>query len=221
MASCGIGTLVYCVVAAAQADPALRSHTTDSAASERASELAWPPRLLIPVEGVAARDLRDTFAERRGRNQRLHEAIDILAPTGTRVFAVDDGRVARLFSSNRGGTTVYQFDRTERLVYYYAHLDRYAPGLTEGQQVRRGSLIGYVGATGNSRLDAPHLHFAIFRLGPQKQWWQGEPINPFPYLGGHAPVRLSCARRSALSRRLSPRRVLNLSVNITVASASQ
>ena len=185
MAPCGIVTLVYFAVAAAQADPALRSHTTDSAELEGASELAWPPRLLIPVEGIAAGDLRDTFAERRGRNQHSHEAIDILAPTSTRVFAVDDGRIAKLFFSIPGGITIYQFDRTEKLVYYYAHLDRYAPGLTEGQQVRRGSLIGYVGATGNARSDAPHLHFAIFRLGPQKQWWQGEPINPFPYLGGH------------------------------------
>jgi len=185
MAPCGIGTLVYLAVAAAHADPALRSRTADSAAPERAGELAWPPRLLIPVEGIAASDLRDAFAEPRGRNQRSHEAIDILAPTGTRVFAVDDGRIAKLFSSIPGGITVYQFDRTEKLVYYYAHLDRYDPGLMEGQQVRRGSVIGYVGATGNARSDAAHLHFAIFRLGPQKQWWRGEPINPFPSLGGH------------------------------------
>lgn len=188
MAPCGIGALMYFALAAAQAEPALRSHAADSAASpfaQRASELAWPPALLIPVEGVAASDLRDTFAERRGHNLRGHEAIDIMAPTNTPVLAADDGRIAKLFLSNRGGITVYQFDRTEKLVYYYAHLDRYAPGLAEGQQVRRGSVIGYVGVTGNARSGAPHLHFAIFRLGPQKHWWQGEPINPFPYLGGH------------------------------------
>ncbi|MDB5872237.1 MAG: peptidase [Ramlibacter sp.] len=149
-----------------------------------ASALAQPASLLIPVEGVAASQLRDSFAEKRGGNLRGHEAIDIPAPLGTPVRAVDDGRVAKLFLSKPGGITIYQFDRDEKLGYYYAHLDRYAPGLTQGQQLRRGDVIGYVGATGNASPAAPHLHFAIFRLGPEKQWWKGEAINPFTYLGG-------------------------------------
>lgn len=147
---------------------------------------AAPPTLLIPVDGVTARDLRDTFTERRGSDQRAHEAIDIHAPLGTAVRAADDGRIVKLFLSRQGGITVYQFAPGENLAYYYAHLDRYAPGLAEGQQVLRGSVIGYVGASGNARFDAPHLHFAIFRLGPERQWWKGEPINPFPYLGGES-----------------------------------
>lgn len=148
---------------------------------------ALPPALLVPVQGVQAIDLRDTFNEGRDSGQRGHEAIDILAPRGTPVLAADDGRIVKLFLSKPGGITIYQFDPSGRLAYYYAHLDRYAAGLAEGQTVRRGSVIGYVGYSGNARPEAPHLHFAIFRLGPEKQWWQGEPINPFGYLGGRQP----------------------------------
>jgi murein DD-endopeptidase MepM/ murein hydrolase activator NlpD len=161
------------------------SPATSPAAS--ASAPAGPPALLLPVQGLAAADLRDTFADGRDGNQRGHEAIDIMAPTGTPVLAVDDGRIVKLFLSKPGGVTLYQFDPTGQFAYYYAHLDRYADGLAEGQTVRRGAVIGYVGATGNARVDAPHLHFAIFRLGPEKQWWKGEPINPFAFLGGRAP----------------------------------
>ena len=138
------------------------------------------PSLLVPVAGVAVRDLRDTYEEARGTHG--HEAIDIHAPTGTPVLAADDGRIAKLFLSKPGGITIYQFDRGETLAYYYAHLDRYAPGLAEGQVVQRGSVIGYVGSTGNARPDAPHLHFAVFRLGPEKRWWQGQPVNPYALL---------------------------------------
>ena len=111
----------------------------------------------------------------------------MLEPRGTPVMAVEDGRILKLFLSKPGGITVYQFDPTGQFAYYYAHLDRYADGLTEGQTVRRGSVIGYVGSTGNASRQAPHLHFAIFRLGPEKQWWKGEPINPFRSLGGKQP----------------------------------
>ena len=148
---------------------------------------AEPPALLLPVPGITASALRDTFGDGRDTGQRGHEAIDILAPAGTPVLAVDDGRIAKLFLSRPGGITIYQFDSSGRFAYYYAHLERYADGLTEGQTVRRGSVIGYVGATGNARVDAPHLHFAIFRLGPEMQWWKGEPVNPFSYLGGKPP----------------------------------
>jgi len=149
--------------------------------------LAEPPTLLLPVQGITPSELRDTFSDGREGGQRGHEAIDIPAPTGTPVLAADDGRIVKLFLSKPGGITVYQFDPSGRLAYYYAHLERYADGLAEGQAVRRGSVIGYVGATGNANTDAPHLHFAIFRLGPEKQWWKGEPVNPFPYLGGRQP----------------------------------
>jgi len=138
--------------------------------------------LLFPVTGVETRRLTDTFAETRGGN-RPHEALDVIAPRGSNVVAVDDGHIAKLFASNRGGLTIYQFDPTQTFCYYYAHLDRYAPGLSEGQSVRRGDKIGEVGSTGNARSDAPHLHFTIFRLGPERRWWEGTPINPFTLWG--------------------------------------
>ncbi len=139
--------------------------------------------LLIPVSGTLSRQLSDTFTQSRGEG-RLHDAIDIMAPRGTPVVAVADGRVAKLFNSKPGGLTIYQFDVEEKLAYYYAHLDSYAPTLVDGQQVRRGDVIGYVGSTGNAVPDGPHLHFAIFVLGPDKKWWQGTAINPYPLLGG-------------------------------------
>ena len=136
--------------------------------------------LVIPVQGIEADDLRDTYADARG--SRVHEAIDIIAPRDTPVLAVDAGRIQKLFTSKAGGLTVYQFDADGRLCYYYAHLDRYADGLREGQTVRAGDVIGYVGSTGNASPDAPHLHFAIFRLTPERLWWKGDPINPYPVL---------------------------------------
>jgi len=142
---------------------------------------ALPAGLIIPVLGIKASALSDTFGDRRGAD-RGHEAIDIMAPRGTPVVAADHGRVVKLFSSVAGGLTLYQFDPSETFAYYYAHLDRYAEGLREGQSLKRGELIGYVGSSGNANPAAPHLHFAIFLLGPEKRWWQGAPLNPYPLL---------------------------------------
>ena len=136
--------------------------------------------LRIPIDDVAPAALQQSFDQPRGSGR--HEAIDILAPRHTPVRAVDDGVVAKLFTSARGGITVYQFDPTGRFCYYYAHLDRYAEGLQEQQRLRRGDLVGYVGTTGNAPPDTPHLHFAIFRLTDAGRWWEGAPIDPFPVL---------------------------------------
>ena len=138
-------------------------------------------KLLVPVEGVKAAQLSDNFDQPRG-TERHHEALDIMATTGTKVIAVADGKVVKLFTSKPGGLTVYQFDPSEKYAYYYAHLDRYADGLKEGAPIKRGDLIGYVGATGNANPAAPHLHFAVVELTPEKQWWKGTPINPFPLM---------------------------------------
>ncbi len=143
---------------------------------------AEPPSLLIPVAGVPAITLYDTFNQSRG-GERRHEAIDIMAPLGTEVLAASDGRVAKLFTSVRGGLTIYQFDPSETYAYYYAHLDAYAPGLAEGQMLSRGQVIGTVGSSGNAGAAGPHLHFAVFLLGPERHWWQGVAINPYPLLG--------------------------------------
>ena len=136
--------------------------------------------LMLPVVGARMIDLRDSFDETRG--SRRHEAIDILAPRGTAVIAVDEGRVAKLFRSKEGGNTVYQFDRDETHAFYYAHLDRYAEGLIEGTYLRRGDPVGSVGTTGNAPPGTPHLHFAIYELGPEKHWWSGKAIDPYPLL---------------------------------------
>jgi len=136
--------------------------------------------LLVPVEGVQPEQLVRSFAQ--SRSGRQHEAIDILAPRNTPVLAIEGGKVARLFFSKAGGITVYQFDPTEQYCYYYAHLERYADGLVEGQELRKGQVIGYVGTTGNAPKDTPHLHFAVFRLTEAKRWWEGTPIDPYDVL---------------------------------------
>ena len=137
-----------------------------------------PRDLAIPVQGLGPRDIKDNFAELRGT--RPHEAIDMLAPRGTPVVAVAEGTVKKLFTSDRGGLTVYEFDPEQLYCYYYAHLDRYAEGLVEGKHLSKGDLVGYVGTSGNAPANTPHLHFTIFRLGPEKHWWEGTPINPYP-----------------------------------------
>lgn len=134
--------------------------------------------------------LQDTFGD--GRTQGAHEALDIATSMRTPVLAVDDGVVAKLFTSQRGGLTVYQFDAGSRYAYYYAHLDGYAPGLTEGQPLRRCQLVGYVGVTGNSPTSAPHLHLAIFKLEREPRWWRGAPVNPYTVLRDARP----CPARS-------------------------
>jgi murein DD-endopeptidase MepM/ murein hydrolase activator NlpD len=137
--------------------------------------------LLIPVEGYASAALRSSFDEPRGGN-RVHEAMDLLAPRHTAVLAVEDGTVARLFTSKAGGLTIYQFDPSTSFVYYYAHLERYAPGLRDGAALRRGQVIGYVGTSGNAPENTPHLHFAIYRLTEPKRWWEGAPVDPYEVL---------------------------------------
>jgi murein DD-endopeptidase MepM/ murein hydrolase activator NlpD len=139
-------------------------------------------KLLIPVEGIKLAQLSDNFDQPRGK-ERHHEALDIMAPKGSKVIAAGDGKVVKLFNSKPGGLTVYQFDPTEKYAYYYAHLDRYADGVKEGSVLKRGDLVGYVGVTGNSAKDAPHLHFAVVELTPKKEWWKGTSVNPYPMMG--------------------------------------
>ena len=164
--------------------PAVRT-----AGDSQGAQLLAQRALEVPVAGILPASLRDNYEQSRG--SRRHEAIDILAPTGTPVVAVDDGRIAKLFTSKPGGLTVYQFDPQARLSYYYAHLQRYAPGVREGMDVKRGDLIGYVGSTGNADPGTPHLHFAVFRLGSPPKWWQGEAINPYPALSRAAPAQVA------------------------------
>jgi murein DD-endopeptidase MepM/ murein hydrolase activator NlpD len=138
---------------------------------------------LIPVAGVRPEQLHDTFQDSRAQG-RAHDAIDIAAPRGTPVLAVADGSVVKLFKSERGGTTLYQLATDNKTIYYYAHLDAYADGVTEGRTVRRGETIAYVGDTGNAGAGNYHLHFSILIVSDPKRYWDGTNINPYPLLRG-------------------------------------
>ena len=138
-------------------------------------------RLVVPVAGVGPDQLADTFDDARSEG-RVHDAIDIPAPCGTPVIAAASGTVEKLFESRNGGRTIYIRRPSNRWIDYYAHLDRYAPGLAEGQKVRRGQMIGTVGATGDASAEAPHLHFAVNSMAPGENWWQGRAVNPYPLL---------------------------------------
>ena len=135
--------------------------------------------LRLPLDGVALKSMEGQFRQTRDGGRRGHEAIDLLAPRHTPIRAVEDGTIAKLFVSKAGGTTVYQFDESGRVCYYYAHLERYADDLKEGQDVDAGDVIGYVGTSGNAPKNTPHLHFAIFELTAERQWWKGKPLDPF------------------------------------------
>ncbi len=135
-------------------------------------------KLRLPIEGIEVESFKDGFAE--ARTGHPHEAVDMLAPRNTPVHAVEDGTVAKLFVSKAGGNTIYEFDETNQFAYYYAHLERYAIGLREGDSIKKGQVIGYVGTSGNAPKNTPHLHFAVFELGPERQWWKGKAIDPYP-----------------------------------------
>jgi peptidoglycan LD-endopeptidase LytH len=143
------------------------------------AELLAARQLAVPVRGVARSALKDTFWEGRGKG-RSHRAIDIMAPYGTPVLAADAGRIEKITQNRAGGLTLYQVDASGRFVYYYAHLADYVEGLREGQLVKRGDVIGYVGSSGNAT--TPHLHFQAMLLADGKRWWGGEPVNPYAAL---------------------------------------
>lgn len=139
--------------------------------------------LAVPVLNVRPSDLTDTFMDERAGGDRMHEAIDIMAPEGTSVVAAAPGTIEKLFVSDAGGNTIYVRSTDKRTIYYYAHLSEYAEGLKEGQRVRRGQRIGTVGSSGNASPEAPHLHFAIMRTTPDADWWEpSNAVNPFPLL---------------------------------------
>ena len=144
-----------------------------------------PSGLAIPVAGVRREQLVDTYTQARAGGARSHDAIDIMAPTGTPVVAAAPGKVEKLFfSQGGGGITAYVRSDDGRWSYYYAHLNNYAPDLREGQRIERGAAVGTVGATGNANPAGPHLHFAINRMNPGEKWYQGTAINPYPLLAG-------------------------------------
>ena len=136
--------------------------------------------LRLPIDGMNLESIRGSFYEPRGSHR--HEAVDILAARSTPIHAVQSGTIAKLFMSKQGGITIYQFDPSGRLCYYYAHLQRYADNLREGDAVSQGQVLGYVGTSGNAPPNTPHLHFAVFEVGDDRSWWKGTAIDPYPLL---------------------------------------
>ncbi|QIG81927.1 M23 family metallopeptidase [Sphingosinithalassobacter tenebrarum] len=141
------------------------------------------PVLMMPVSGVAAADLYDSWGDPRGGGERTHTGIDIMAPGGTLVVAAASGTIEKLYrSEGGGGITLYQRSDDGKWSFYYAHLGGYAPGITEGMHVEAGDSIAYVGDTGNAAPGNHHLHFAVSAMQSDEGWWQGTPINPYPLL---------------------------------------
>jgi murein DD-endopeptidase MepM/ murein hydrolase activator NlpD len=165
--------------------PASGASTVQGSAERAATESASIApdtmlHLMMPISGVAPSSLTESFHDMRDGHE--HEAVDIPAARNTPVKAVCDGSVAKLFTSKEGGLTVYEFDPTGKYVFYYAHLDHYPAGEKEGEPIHAGDVIGYVGTTGDAPPDTPHLHFAVFRLGPDHKWWKGTALDPVPML---------------------------------------
>ncbi len=157
--------------------------------------------LMVPVDGVAPVRVPDTYWQGRDGGARTHQALDIFASRGTPVLAADSGTVLRLAKNTLGGITIYATDPERRFVFYYAHLDRYAPGLAEGKMVAQGEVIGYVGTTGNAPKNTPHLHFQVMRFVDARQWWNGPPFDPRPYLAQPGSRRRADRTVSALPGR--------------------
>lgn len=167
--------------AAPESEPGLSNETSLPAPQTAAPSFVGELSLIVPVAGVRPDQLLDTFSDARSEG-RSHDAIDIPAAAGTPVLAAADGEIARLFQSERGGMTIYQLNSDRKLIFYYAHLQRYADGLVVGKAVRRGELIAYVGDTGNAGTGNFHLHFSIMVIADPKRYWEGTNINPYPLM---------------------------------------
>ncbi len=173
--------------------PRVRAHAMRKPLPRAAARHAPAADLVIPVEGLTRASLVDSFGAARGEG-RSHQGIDLMAEAGRPVLAAADGVIAKFHDSERGGVAIYQFDARGRLVFYYAHLEARAEGLEEGQEVRQGDVIGYVGMTGNAPV--PHLHFEVQQRKDGRRWWRGQPVNPYPLLaGGEAPVVAAVSER--------------------------
>ncbi len=164
------------------AAPVPRQAEAQPAPAKAAIEIG-PSGLAIPVAGIKAEALANTYKQARSGG-RVHNAIDIMAPHGTPVVAAAPGVVEKLFFSQGGGITVYVRSPDKQWMFYYAHLDAYAPGLEEGQPVKQGDVLGTVGSTGNASPSGPHLHFAVNRMAAGEDWHEGSPVNPYPLLAG-------------------------------------
>lgn len=168
-------------LAAAERAPA----RADASKSIDTAEHVARETLIVPVRNIAVRDLSNNWGAARSEG-RVHQGIDIMAPHGAPVVAAADGEIVRFWNSELGGVSIYQADANGDLVFYYAHLSARADGIKEGDSVRQGQVIGYVGETGNAT--TPHLHFEMSRVADPDRWWRGQEMNPYPHLvSGQAP----------------------------------
>lgn len=183
LALAGLASMIR-VVPGEPAAPVARPVAQSEASASPAG--SWThPLLTVPVQGVARTQIVDTWGQSRANGARAHQATDIIAPGGTPVIAAAPGMVEKLFySQGGGGITLYVRSPDRQWSYYYAHLQRYAPGVVEGMQVRAGDLLGFVGDTGNAGAGNYHLHFALSHMQPSDSWWKGQPVNPYPLLAG-------------------------------------
>jgi peptidoglycan LD-endopeptidase LytH len=176
----------------AEPQPMLAGAPTAPAAAANAAALSDADylrlrKLVVPVAGADMSRVPDTFLDARDGGDRVHRAIDILAPRGTPILSADDGKILRMANNTLGGITMYTVDPLNRIVYYYAHMDRYNDAMSPGRSIVRGDTLGFVGTTGNAPKDTPHLHFQIMRWPADGKYWNGEPIDPFDFLGGVRP----------------------------------
>lgn len=189
--------LLCCVFTLAQAKQECRPAPEPQTSAEYAQWEEWPgywekigelmgqlppdpdPFLLMPVQGVEARYIANTYMALRGGGRR-HEGQDIFARRGTPVYSATEGYVLRIDYGPLGGLQLYVLGAGGRR-YYYAHLDRLAPNLKEGQKLTTRTLLGYVGNSGIAASNTPtHLHFGVYvgsRLGCDYR-----PLNPLPLL---------------------------------------
>ncbi len=151
-------------------------------------------QIIVPVAGADMARVEDSFNEPRD-GDRVHRAIDILAPRGTPILAADDGRIMRMTTSTLGGISMYTVDPEQRIVYYYAHMDHYNEAMAPGKTIAKGDTLGFVGTTGNAPKNTPHLHFQVMRWPADGKYWNGEPIDPFNFLGGHTQSTIATPRR--------------------------
>ncbi len=140
--------------------------------------------LAVPISGIGRGQIRDSWGDPRDNGLREHHGTDVMAPANTAVLAAAPGTVEKLWSSAAGGTTVYVRAPARNWTYYYAHLSGYAPGLHEGQTIRTGDVLGYVGDTGNAGAGNFHLHFGLTHTTPDQHWYEGVDVDPYPYLAG-------------------------------------
>ncbi len=168
--------------------------TPGDAAMDADASWLLATRLLVPVRGVPAAKIEDSFDAPRDGGRR-HDAVDILAPRGTPVLAAIDGTVLRVGTNALGGNVIWMADAERRFACYYAHLDRYARGVRAGNTVQRGDVLGFVGTTGNAPPDVPHLHFQVMRITDAARWWNGTPVDPVPFLSDAATVAQSARGR--------------------------